>query len=212
MASRRSAASAPSAPRSPAFTGVPSRRRPTTRLPMRRCRSAWSAARQNTAMISEAAVMSKPPVRCIWRRIRVSMRRRARSFRSSARRQPMASRSRSSALPQYRWLSSIAASRLLAAVMAWMSPLKCRLMSASGAICAQPPPVAPPFMPKQGPRDGSRRQARALRPSWFKPSARPMLVVVLPSPAGVGEMAVTSTSLPGSLLSPDSAANGSLAL
>ena len=30
----------------------------------------------------------------------------------------------------------------------------------------------------------------------FSPSVRPMLVVVLPSPAGVGVMAVTSTSLP----------------
>ena len=36
----------------------------------------------------------------------------------------------------------------------------------------------------------------AFRPRRFKPSVRPMVVVVLPSPAGVGVMAVTRTSLP----------------
>ena len=33
-------------------------------------------------------------------------------------------------------------------------------------------------------------------PMWFMASARPIDVVVLPSPAGVGLMAVTRTSLP----------------
>jgi hypothetical protein len=51
-------------------------------------------------------------------------------------------------------LSSIAASRLLAAVMAWKSPVKCRLISSIGTTCAWPPPVAPPFWPKHGPRRG----------------------------------------------------------
>ena len=36
-------------------------------------------------------------------------------------------------------------------------------------------------------------------PMRFSPSQRPMLVVVLPSPAGVGVMAVTRISLPGGL-------------
>ena len=37
-----------------------------------------------------------------------------------------------------------------------MSPVKCKLISSIGTICAYPPPQAPPFMPKQGPKDGSR--------------------------------------------------------
>ena len=36
----------------------------------------------------------------------------------------------------------------------------------------------------------------AFLPMRFRPSPRPTLVVVLPSPAGVGVMAVTRTSLP----------------
>ena len=56
-------------------------------------------------------------------------------------------------------------------------------------------------MPKHGPNDGSRRHTLACLPIRFKPSHRPMLVVVLPSPAGVGVMAVTNTSLPVGLFS-----------
>ena len=52
------------------------------------------------------------------------------------------------------------------------------------------------FTPKTGPRDGSRSARHALYPSSRKASASPMETVVLPSPAGVGLMAVTSTSLP----------------
>src|SRR3546814_10550276 len=48
-----------------------------------------------------------------------------------------------------------------------------------------------PFIPKQGPRLGSRRQIIALRPIRARPSPRPTVVVVLPSPAGVGVIAVT---------------------
>ena len=51
-------------------------------------------------------------------------------------------------------------------------------------------------MPKHGPIDGSRRQTAAFLPMRFRPSHSPMLVVVLPSPAGVGVIAETSTSLP----------------
>ena len=65
-----------------------------------------------------------------------------------------------------------------------------------GATCARPPPVAPPFMPKQGPSEGSRRQIMADVPMWFSASPRPIVVVVLPSPAAVGLMPVTRTSLP----------------
>ena len=49
-------------------------------------------------------------------------------------------------------------------VMAWKSPVKCRLMSSIGTTCAYPPPAAPPFMPNDGPSDGSRRQIIAFLP------------------------------------------------
>ena len=55
--------------------------------------------------------------------------------------------------------SSIAASRLLAAPMAWMSPVKCRLRSSIGTTWVMPPPAAPPLMPNTGPSEGSRRQS-----------------------------------------------------
>ncbi|MND01559.1 hypothetical protein D3C83_205920 [compost metagenome] len=50
--------------------------------------------------------------------------------------------------------------------------------------------------PKQGPRDGSRRQIRVFLPMRFRASPSPTVVVVLPSPAGVGLMAVVRMSLP----------------
>ena len=61
---------------------------------------------------------------------------------------------------------------------------------------ANPPPAAPPFIPKHGPKLGSLRQIIAFLPMWQSPSTKPTLVVVLPSPAGVGEMAVTKINLP----------------
>jgi len=93
-------------------------------------------------------------------------------------------------------LSSIAASRLCAAVIACMSPVKWRLMSSIGAICVWPPPVPPPFTPNTGPSDGSRMATIERLPSFRRPSARPIVVVDFPSPAGVGVIAVTSTSAP----------------
>ena len=51
-------------------------------------------------------------------------------------------------------------------------------------------------MPNTGPRLGSRRQSMVFLPRAFSASARPQLMVVLPSPAGVGLMAVTKISLP----------------
>src|SRR5438034_1075228 len=47
-----------------------------------------------------------------------------------------------------------AASRLCAASTAWMSPVKCRLISSMGTIWARPPPVPPPLMPKSVPVGG----------------------------------------------------------
>ena len=69
-------------------------------------------------------------------------------------------------------------------------------MSSIGTTCEKPPPAAPPFMPKHGPKDGSRRQIMAFFPIAFSESPRPTVVVVFPSPAGVGVIAVTRTNLP----------------
>ena len=49
-------------------------------------------------------------------------------------------------------------------------------------------------MPKQGPREGSRRHMVACLPIGLA-RPQPTVVVVLPSPAGVGLIAVTNTSL-----------------
>src|SRR5215469_10214152 len=51
-------------------------------------------------------------------------------------------------------------------------------------------------MPNDGPSEGSRRHSIALLPIWFSASVRPTVVVVLPSPAGVGVMADTRINLP----------------
>ena len=51
-------------------------------------------------------------------------------------------------------------------------------------------------MPKTGPIDGSRRQSATRLPIFPKPCVSETDVVVLPSPAFVGVMAVVITSLP----------------
>ncbi len=56
-----------------------------------------------------------------------------------------------------------------------------------------PPPAPPPFFPKQGPREGSRSATQTDSPSLARPCAKPILVVVLPSPNGVGVIEETST-------------------
>src|SRR5450756_1575534 len=44
--------------------------------------------------------------------------------------------------------------------------------------------------------EGSRKHSIAFLPMWLSASVRPTVVVVLPSPAGVGVIAVTRISLP----------------
>ncbi len=149
-----------------------------------------------TAMISLAAVMSKRVVRSVLVPALTTTLRSARSFTSTARDQVTLSGVRPDAPPKCRSLSIMAASRLCAAVMACRSPVKCRLMSLAGSTWALPPPVPPPLMPNTGPREGSRRHSAVRWPKRRSPSARPTLTVVLPSPAFVGVMALTSTSLP----------------
>ncbi len=51
-------------------------------------------------------------------------------------------------------------------------------------------------MPKHGPRLGSRRQIAVRTPICCKASPSPTVVVVFPSPAGVGVMAVTKINFP----------------
>jgi len=101
-----------------------------------------------------------------------------------------------SSFPKYIWLSIIAESKLFAVVIAWISPVKWRLISSIGAICEWPPPVAPPFIPNTGPNDGSLKANIDFLPIFLNPSANPIDIVVFPSPSGVGFIAVTNTSLP----------------
>ncbi len=96
--------------------------------------------------------------------------------------------------------SIAAASRLLAAVTAWVSPVRCRLTSSIGRIWLYPPPAAPPFTPKVGPSEGWRMQANARLPRCAPIAcASPIVTVVLPSPSGVGVIAVTSMYFPSGL-------------
>ena len=77
--------------------------------------------------------------------------------------------------------------------------MKCKLICSIGTTWAYPPPAAPPFIPKEGPRLGSLKQTIDFLPILFNPSCRPTEVVVLPSPAGVGVIAVTKINLPSGL-------------
>ena len=96
----------------------------------------------------------------------------------------------------YQRASIAAATRLCATEMAWMSPVRWRLNSSIGTTWLYPPPAAPPLMPKVGPIDGWRMAAIAFFPIWPSPWVSPTVVVVFPSPSGVGVMAVTSMYLP----------------
>ena len=60
----------------------------------------------------------------------------ARSFMSTTRFHTIRRGSMPNLLPWWRWLSSIAASRLWANSMAWKSPVKWRLMSSIGTTWA----------------------------------------------------------------------------
>ena len=101
-----------------------------------------------------------------------------------------------SSFPCWIWLSRSAANKLLADVIAWKSPVKWRFKSSIGTTWEYPPPAAPPLIPKQGPREGSRSARTDFFPNFSNACARPILVVVFPSPAGVGLIAVIKTSLP----------------
>lgn len=110
------------------------------------------------------------------------------------------------------WLSTSAISRLLALVMAWKSPVKWVLISSMGRTCEKPPPVAPPLMPKMGPSEGSLSAIIVRWPASASASPSPTVTVDLPSPAGVGDMALTSTTLPGAVSAAGSRVTSILAL
>ena len=150
-------------------------------------------------MTSLAAVMSKPLSRGMpWGRPPrpITMCRRARSFMSRTRFQRTLVGSRWNSRKWMR-LSIAAASRLWAAVIAWKSPVNWRLIVFEGSTLLAPPPVAPPLRPKTGPIDGCRSATATRLPIRRRPWARPIDVVVFPSPAGVGVIAETRISLPG---------------
>src|SRR5215467_10228374 len=75
---------------------------------------------------------------------------------------------------------------LCAAVTACMSPVRCRFSTSIGTTWLYPPPAAPPLMPKVGPMDGCRIATVARLPMCRNPCPSPTVVVVLPSPSGVG--------------------------
>ena len=127
--------------------------------------------------------------------------RKARSFKSTTRFQTICLTSIFKGFPWWIELSSIAAIKLFAAVIAWISPVKWRLISSIGTTCAYPPPAAPPLIPKHGPRDGSRIATTDFFPNLLSACDKPIIVVVFPSPAGVGLMAVTRINFPSSFFS-----------
>ena len=198
-ASLSSTAMAPAAFSISAVTGRPSTSVPTTMRPSRSRRSVSDVASARIVMTSDAAVMSKRACRGTPSRRPprpMTMLRSARSFTSSTRPHVIECGAMPSLLPCCRWLSTMAASRLWAAVTAWKSPVRCRLSTSMGMICDHPAPAAPPLMPNTGPSEGCRSTAVACRPTLPSPCTRPTAVVVLPSPSGVGVTAVTTTYLP----------------
>ena len=150
-------------------------------------------------MISEAAVISNPVSRGTPKPLPprpTTTFRKARSFMSNTRFQATVRGSMPSVRDLLCKLLSInAASRLCAFSIAAKSPVKCKLISSIGSTCDQPPPAAPPLMPNTGPNEGSRRTTVVCLPIRFMPCVKPIDIVVLPSPAGVGEMAETKISL-----------------
>ncbi len=78
-------------------------------------------------------------------------------------------------------------------VTACMSPVRCRFSTSIGTTWLYPPPAAPPLIPKVGPIEGCRIATVARLPMCLNPCPRPTVVVVLPSPSGVGVIAVTTT-------------------
>ena len=184
----------PTALISRAVTGVlRSLFQPTTISPMRSLRSLYDSAREQIAIISDAALISNPVSRTGPLSLPpppVMIVRNARSSASVTRRHVTPDASNPSIEFLKTALSTIAASRLCADSMAWKSPVKWRLTSTAGSTVDFPPPVPPPLCPNTGPRDGCRIVKTGFLPIFARPCTRPTAVVDFPSPAGVGVIAV----------------------
>ena len=89
--------------------------------------------------------------------------------------------------------------------------MKCRLMSTAGWTVDFPPPVPPPLWPNTGPSAGCLIVRTGFLPIFARPCTSPTAVVDLPSPAGVGVIAVTTISFAFSAVS-GKALRGILAL
>ena len=139
-------------------------------LPSLVFKSSISVARQRIAIISLATVIINPSSRgtpfTLPPRPTITLRS-ARSFISRQRLKRILLWSMRRSLPCCIWLSIIAQRRLLAAVIACISPVKCKLISSIGITCEYPPPAAPPLTPKTGPIDGSRSAIQAFLPILF---------------------------------------------
>ncbi len=85
--------------------------------------------------------------------------------------------------------------RLWALVTQSMSPVRRMEIGVRGTHWARPPPAAEPLMLNVGALLGWRMAPQTRLPSRPRPWIRPIVVVVLPSPSGVGVIAVTSTYL-----------------
>ena len=122
-------------------------------------KSSSSAAKQRIAINSEATVITNSS--CLGAHFvspsEIVIFLRALSFISRALFQSTLSGLILSSLPCQMELSMQAAIKLIELVKACISPVKCKLISSVGTTRALPPPVAPPLIPKTGPKEGSLR-------------------------------------------------------
>ena len=72
--------------------------------------------------------------------------------------------------------------------------MKWRLISTAGSTVVFPPPVPPPLCPNTGPKDGCLIVSATFLFNLPNPWVNPIAVVDLPSPRGVGVIAVTTTN------------------
>ena len=92
------------------------------------------------------------------------------------------------------WLSIVAESSKWAEVIAWKSQVKCKFISSIGTIWEYHPQVAHHFNQKTGQRAGSLKQIIDFLPIFHIAWPSQIVVVVLPSQAGIGLQAVTKIS------------------
>ncbi len=168
-------------------------------FPKRSFKSSISSERHSIAIISDATVIKKPSslgMPFVFPPSPTTMFLRALSFISIALFHIICVGSMPRLFPWCMWLSIAADNKLFAAVNACISPVKWRLMSSIGTTWEYPPPAAPPLIPITGPKEGSLKAIIALCPILLIAWPIPIVVVVFPSPAGVGFIAVTRISLP----------------